>query len=76
MEKNSTETVDIEPTQDDKECFFNLGVFIALEAAFKSPDSLFSRESLEYKQMVRAYWRLAPFAEIYWRPRTHSSSEG
>lgn len=62
------ETVNIAPAANDKECFFNLGVFMALEAAFKNPEPLYQRNSREHAEMVRAYWRLEPLAKLYWLP--------
>ncbi len=69
-----SESVAIAPAVTDKECFFNLGVFLALEAAFKNPERVFPSDTLEYRQMVRAYWRLEPLAKLYWLDRSSAGS--
>lgn len=76
LAKQKAETVQIEPAKTYKECFFNRGVFMALEAAFRSRGALCSRDSREYAEIVRAFWHLAPHFGDFWPGDGGESSDG
>lgn len=67
----STEVIKIEPAKNDKERFYNRGVLIALESAFRSKDFPVDRSSREYAEIVRAYWDVVADFPGCWEKEEH-----
>jgi len=75
LERQRPKPIMIDP-RTYKELFFNRGVYMALSAFRQSPEPLFTRDSLEHKQMALAAFYLEPHFGDFWTDDEGDSSDG